>query len=80
MNESICIQGTVKLVPIKCNELPFSLSTDGRILYNKKVFLTKTKSNLFGTHEISWGTEVGNILVKAFNDAYKAGYEKDRYE
>lgn len=78
-NESICVQGSVKLKQVKCNEKPFALDEKGRITYNGKVFLTRIDYGFFGREETSWDT-LGQPLVKAFNDVYKEAYEKDRFE
>ena len=77
--ESYCISGSFTPKPIICNETPFSLNYDGKIYCNEDIFLTKTHTNIFGkTYEIPWDVEMGRILVRALNDTYKAGYEKDR--
>jgi len=79
--KSCCISGSFKKVNVICNETPFSLSYDGRILYNGEIFLTRTHTNVFGSiTERPWPREFGEILVKALNDTYKNGYEKDRIE
>ena len=80
MNEtSYCVQGRVHVKPAVCNEFPYSLKADGRIYYKEAVYLTKTRINMFGySKEVRWDDEMGYLFVKALNDAYKAGYEKDQ--
>jgi len=79
--QNYCIQGHVTKTQVICDKKPFSLSYDGRILYNEEVFLTKTRTNIFGVVcEKPWDRDIGNTFVEALNNTYKAGYEQDRFE
>ena len=79
--ENYCFSGVVTQKQILCKEKPFSLSYDGRILFREQVFLTRTRTGIFGgTTELPWDRELATTLIDALNDTYKLGYEKDRFE
>ncbi len=79
--KNYCLSGSVSQRKVECKEKPFSLSYDGRILFNGEVFLTRTHTGFFGTsREVPWPRDIGEVLIEALNGAYKAGYEKDRIE
>ena len=82
MNETICQQGFIARRQVQCKDRPYYLNNKGFIA---NVFdcstLCKTKKNIFGnTYDFPFDEDAGNEIVAALNDAYKMGYEKDRFE
>lgn len=82
MNKSFCLQGSVIQHQVKCKDKPYYLDNKGFIanVFNSST-LVRTKRNVFGmTYDVPFDKDIGNQIVSALNDAYKMGYEKDRFE
>lgn len=71
-SDSVCQQGSVKLTQVLCNEMPFFVNNNGDIAY-------RDPHNVI--IDVDYGRKsLAEKIVVGLNEAYKLGFEYERFE